>query len=301
MPRDRWPDRPAEPSDERDDQLGTTVLDPAGRGPARTEDAADLPDEESPTRPRRRRRLRLALAAVGTALFGLVSGYAMHDAGLQLSTTAPPQDAIVNAADADDLIFRINADLPSLMDTARLEFDGADVKADAYISNGELIYRPAELTEGTHNVRFTIDRPFLAWSPIEREWRFTVDTTRPQITIDDRTTPFVRNAPATVSGRVDEPATVTVDGTPVAVAADGSFSHTFPEPPLAPVQVVATDRAGNQRGVRTAVPVAPRAPIAPTRAVHVTAIAWQYDELREPVLELPAQRTDQHDPARPQG
>ena len=40
----------------------------------------------------------------------------------------------------------------------------------------------------------------------------------------------MREAPVTLSGRVNEPSTVTVDDAPVEVAADGSFSVTFPEP-----------------------------------------------------------------------
>jgi hypothetical protein len=50
--------------------------------------------------------------------------------------------------------------------------------------------------------------------------------------------------------------------------------------------VRATDRAGNVRGVRTEIPIAPREPIVPTRAVHMTAISWRVDELREPVLAM---------------
>ena len=46
-------------------------------------------------------------------------------------------------------------------------------------------------------------------------------------------------------------------------------------PPTA-VTVRAIDRAGNVRGVRTEIPIAPRAPIVPTRAVHMTAISWRH-------------------------
>lgn len=230
--------------------------------------------------------MTLALAAAGALAFGLLCGYAVHDAGLQLSTTAPAQGAALNARDADDLIFRIHADLPSLMRTATLEYDGADVLADAHIADGELVYRPRDLSEGEHTLRFAIDQPFVSWQRMKREWRFTVDRTRPRIRLDSPKTAFVRDAPATVSGTVDEAATVTVDGEPVAVDAQGRFSYQFPEPPLTPVLVRATDRAGNQRGVRTTVPVVPREPLIPTRAVHMTAISWRVDELREPVLDM---------------
>lgn len=239
-----------------------------------------------PSRPRRNRRVRYLLAAAGSLLFGLLSGYAMHDAGLQLSTTAPEAGAVINAEDAGELVFRIESDLPSLMETASLEYDGTDVLPDAYVQDGELLYRPDDLSEGTHTLTFEIDRPFVTWSPLRREWNFTVDTTRPRIEIAEPETRFVRDAPASVSGRVDEPASVEVAGEPVPVGPDGSFSYTFPEPPAAPVTVIAMDRAGNVRGTRTAVPVAPRAPLTPTRAVHMTAISWRVDSLREPVLQM---------------
>lgn len=287
MPDDRWPENPTADEDNRSTtDTGTAVLDPTGVAPQPGPRREAPQPEDGSTPPRRRRHLRLALAAVGAALFGLTSGYAMHDAGLQLTTTAPAQGAVINAADADELIFRIEADLPSLMDTATLEYDGADVMNDAHIADGELVFRPEDLTEGEHTLRFSIDRPFTPWSPLTREWRFSVDTTRPRIEVLDPPTSFVRGAPATISGRVSEAAYVTVADTPVEVASDGSFSYTMPEPPMAPVLVRATDMAGNERGVRASVPVVPRAPLEPTRAVHMTAISWRVDELREPVLDM---------------
>lgn len=286
MPTDRWSDRSRPSRDRRgDDRSGTAVIDRAPPAhPPDSPGAGGGPDDI--TGPHRRRRFALALAAVGALAFGAACGYAMHDAGLQLSTTAPAQDSALNASDADDLIFRISGDLPSLMRTATLEYDGTDVLADAHISDGELVYRPSNLSEGQHSLRFAMDQPFVSWQQVKREWRFTVDTTRPKIDIETPRTAFVRDAPATVSGTVDEPATVTVDGEPVAVDADGRFSMEFPEPPLTPVLVRATDRAGNERGVRATVPVVPREPLTPTRAVHMTAISWRVDELREPVLDM---------------
>ena len=48
----------------------------------------------------------------------------------------------------------------------------------------------------------------------------------------------------------------------------------------------AVNLAGNSRGVRTSIPVAPRTPLVPTRAVHMTAISWAVPSLREPVLNM---------------
>ncbi len=222
---------------------------------------------------------------LGAVLFGFLSGFALRGSGPQISTTGPPQDAFLGAQARDDLLFRISSDLPSLMETATLDYDDGDVLDQAHVGNGELTYRPRDLSEGTHTLDFSIDQPFVPW-PVRRSWTFTVDTDRPDITITGPTHPAVRGAPVTLSGTVNEPAQVTVDDSEVKVAQNGTFSVTFPTPPSAAVTVRATDRAGNVRGVRTEIPIAPREPMVPTRAVHMTAISWNTDFLRKPVLAM---------------
>ena len=233
----------------------------------------------------RRPWLRGAAIAVGALAFGAVCGYALRDAGLQLATTGPPADAHLGAAATEELRFRITADLEGLMDTATLEYDGTDVLDQAHIAGGTLTYRPRDLSDGTHRLAFSIDQPF-APSRAHRDWTFTVDRTRPRIEISGPTRPAVRGAPVTLTGHVDETATVTVDDAPVDVGRDGSFSVDFPEPPAGAISVRAADRAGNSRGIRTNIPIAPRTPLVPTRAVHMTAISWATDSLREPVLDM---------------
>lgn len=246
----------------------------------------EAPDAEGapPARPRRP-WLRRALIGGGALVFGLLSGYALRDAGPQIATTGPPQDAHLGARATDDLLFRISSDIPSLMNTATLDYDGGDVLDQAYVGDGQLTYRPRDLEEGTHTLEFSMDQPFVPWA-VHRTWTFTVDRTRPTIEITGPTRPAVRGAPVTLSGRVDEPSTVTVDDAPVNVASDGTWSVTFPSPPAALVSVRAVDRAGNSRGIRTSIPVVTRTPLVPTRAVHMTAISWQTDDLREPVLQM---------------
>ena len=91
--------------------------------------------------------------------FGGLCGYAVRDAGVQLTTTGPAQDAYLGPRATEDLLFRVASDLPSLMETATLEYDGSDVLDDAYVGDGELTYRPTGLEEGTHTLRFSIDQP----------------------------------------------------------------------------------------------------------------------------------------------
>ncbi|HMO00045.1 MAG TPA: putative glycoside hydrolase [Miltoncostaeaceae bacterium] len=261
------------------------------RAPAVDEDLPPIRTDEAPAAeagpPERPRRpwLRRVLIGGGALAFGFLSGYALRDAGPQIATTGPPQDAYLGARATDDLLFRIQSDLPSLMDTATLEYDGGDVLDQAYVGDGDLTFRPRDLEEGTHTLKFTIDQPFVPWD-VRRSWTFTVDRTRPTVEITGPTRPAVRGAPVTLSGRVNEPSTVTVDDAPVAVASDGTWSVTFPSPPAGLVSVRAVDRAGNSRGIRTSIPVVTRTPLVPTRAVHMTAISWETDYLREPVLEM---------------
>ncbi len=260
-------------------------------GRQRDADRRELPplrERRKPeTEPRgpRRRWPRFLLMGLGALVFGFLSGFALRGSGPQVATTGPPQEAFLGPEATEELMFRIESDLPSLMETATLDYDGGDVVSQAFVSDGVLTFRPRDLEEGTHTLDFTIDQPYVPW-PVSRSWTFTVDHTRPRIEITGPTRPAMRGAPVTLSGRVDEPSRVTVDDAPVEVAADGTFSVTFPEPPPGVITVRATDRAGNTRGVRTAIPLVTREPIQGTRAVHMTAISWNTDSLREPVLDM---------------
>ena len=110
----------------------------------------------------------------------------------------------------------------------------------------------------------------------------------PTSTITGPTRPAVRGAPVTLTGRVNEAAHG--DG---GRRAGGGRRRTAPSRSPSPsparrrVTVRAVDRAGNSRGVRTDDPARARAPAhGPTRAVHMTAISWETDFLREPVLAM---------------
>lgn len=244
-------------------------------------------ERREPRPPVRRRSpwpRRLAIGG-GALVFGFLSGFALRGSGPQLATTGPPPDAHLGTLATEDLLFRIQSDLPSLMSSATLDYDGGDVLDQAFVGDGELTFRPRDLAEGTHTLDFSMHQPFVPW-PVRRSWTFTVDETKPVIEITGPNRLAVRNAPVTLSGRVNEPSTVTIDDAPVEVAADGSFSITFPEPPSAVVTVRAVDRAGNSRGLRTTIPLAPRPPAQPTRAVHMTAISWATPSLKGPVMDM---------------
>ncbi|MFI6867787.1 putative glycoside hydrolase [Nocardia sp. NPDC050406] len=88
----------------------------------------------------------------------------------------------------------------------------------------------------------------------------------------------------TLRGTVTGAQTLTVDGKPIEIGADGAFVHELAHVPAGAV-VMATDKAGNSvvRVVSASVEQ-PR-----IKAVHVTAHAWSHDGLREAVLDLARQ------------
>lgn len=224
------------------------------------------------------------LAGALLAVLGFGLGFGAHDANLQVTTQGPSSDAHLDARAADRLVFRARADLPALMESATLEFDGTDVLDDATLGDGDLEYRPPpDLAEGPHTLQLTVDQLLVPW-PVTRTWRFRVDRTRPRIAVDPAAAARL-DQPATISGRVSEPARVTADGAAVQME-DRRFTLTLPTPPNRPIALRATDRAGNARGVAAIVPVEPRTPPQPTRAVHMTAISWATPGLRRPVLRM---------------
>jgi peptidoglycan/xylan/chitin deacetylase (PgdA/CDA1 family) len=78
---------------------------------------------------------------------------------------------------------------------------------------------------------------------------------------------------------------LTVDGRPVELAGDGSFTVRRDTLPVK-LAFAAEDAAGNVARREIAVEPAPRRPAQPVRSVHVTAEAWANDQLREGVLAL---------------
>jgi hypothetical protein len=110
---------------------------------------------------------------------------------------------------------------------------------------------------------------------------FVVDDTPPAIEMASPAEPSAICKPLTVRGRVEPGATVTLDGNPVRLTG-GTFALQFDRPPAAPLELAATDRAGNR---------ATRELVAPVRypggqGVHVTAAAWGYEPLRKGILNL---------------
>ena len=162
-------------------------------------------------------------------------------------------------------------------DQARLLIDGKQVAAG---NTGTLTARLAGLSEGRHTVVAELDRGFpLGTATTTRS--FTVDATPPALTVMSPTKAVAIKDAVTVTGTVEQGATVRADGGVLKLTGT-AFTISYKTPP-ASAKVVATDPAGNQTTRLVTVPTAYPQHI---RAVHMTGAAWAYAPLREPVLAM---------------
>jgi hypothetical protein len=188
--------------------------------------------------------------------------------------------ARVTSASLDATVVRFDVDPPDRVERAVLRLNGERVASGALDVEGSTIaWEPGRLPEGDHELALTVPRPVLHQST--HRWRFTVDDTPPQLQVPTLLPESDLCRPVTVVGRVEQGATVTLDGQPLPLL-DGTFTLRYDRPPTAPLRFVATDQAGNETHVETIAPV--RYPGG--QGVHVTASAWAYEPLRRGVLDL---------------
>ncbi|WP_424186412.1 putative glycoside hydrolase [Actinokineospora sp. G85] len=134
------------------------------------------------------------------------------------------------------------------------------------------------LPDGEHSVSARV--PARMMPDREATLTFTVDGTAPELAVEPVAVSDPRK-PFTLKGKAIGATALTADDQPVPLADDGAFSVQFPKAP-ARVQLSARDDAGNSAKQEYAVPV--RHP--GMKAVHMTAMAWTSDALREPVLRM---------------
>jgi hypothetical protein len=178
----------------------------------------------------------------------------------------------LNAATRDTARFRVEA----AGRPVRLLLDGRQV---AQTRSGELVHRFEGLSEGRHELVAEIPRRFPR-DPLRTVHEVVVDVTPPALEIAELDPVGIRDA-VTVQGTAPGASTVTAGRQSVPVAADGAFALRFDTPP-ASQEVVARDEAGNTTTASVDVPV-----VHPgMRAVHMTALSWTSQVLREPILQL---------------
>ena len=150
------------------------------------------------------------------------------------------------------------------------------------------IWLPNHLPQGGYELRVAVDRPF-PFGRTKAAWTVAIDDQAPALTLDAAPPPSPLNQSVTLSGTVEAGARLSLadpSATPFRIDPDsgpGQFRLVLERPPVAAVEVVATDAAGNV--TRLAVTVIIAYP-GDTRAVHVSAAAWADAGLRQPVLGL---------------
>jgi hypothetical protein len=108
-----------------------------------------------------------------------------------------------------------------------------------------------------------------------------VDGTPPAIRLATKVDPVPIDRPLTLTGTVVGAEKVEVPGAKVALDGD-DVTLTFPFPPADPIELAATDSAGNRAVMSFVVPV--RYP--KTNGVHVTAKAWADPVLKAGILQM---------------
>lgn len=266
--------------------------------PARSTHASrsDRPD------PRPRRAVLLVAA---TAL--LVASCAMASGPERVLTFEGPESgALFGADDLGEVRIVVTAAFegdeqaeedPSVDDLVVL-LDGTDVTADAEVAGSVLTYAPEGLEDGERRV-IIASQPDTgddgdnggdtaepaAPEPLET-FTFAIDTVPPDIELSAPEGPLVAGQEVTFAGLTEPGATVQVNDVETTADDDGHFEVVLDAAPEGPVQLAATDPAGNRSQDEAAFVVVPsRATTDEVRAVHVSFCGWASPALREPVLQ----------------
>jgi peptidoglycan/xylan/chitin deacetylase (PgdA/CDA1 family) len=249
------------------------------------DESAEEPEPEPPRRRRRGRGLFHLAVAVGILAALVLATFAL---GARLSAPSldargPAQGAGVGPALLPTLRFSVGGD-PGVLDRVRWRLDGRDVTDRAHLSKGRLVLAGDALPDGAHRLTASASGSFPG-SRTTKRWRFTVDTTGPQIRLDPPGVLIPSGKPIRVAGTLEPGASLTVDGRPTLVQ-NGRFALSLPTRPTGPVTLVATDLLRNATTRRIWISVQPRTPPHPVRAVHVTFDAWADPKLHKGVVSL---------------
>ena len=212
--------------------------------------------------PRRRRRWPyIVIAAV--CVFAAVVGWQLYGVP-RVSAVTPGPDAYVKDA-STALVLDVRG-LSKLKDVA-VTLDGKDVTAGAEQDGDTLTISTSDLADGEHSVTFSATSSNVFRREVQKDWRFTVDTSIPTLVLaTDIDEGRINTDPATFTGETEPYATVTVAAGDVEASgeADAAGKYTVSaDLPDGESQVVITtaDRAGNKRAKRLTVYVDAQAPV----------------------------------------
>jgi hypothetical protein len=236
----------------------------------------------SPGSWRRYRGLLAAAGIVGAAAlaFAFVPGVVSR----QFRSSGPAQGELISRAELRDLAFTVVAQDEETVSDARWTLDGEDVTEQTTRDGTRATFWGRSLSDGEH-VLEVVAGSVVTFRKTRHTWRFTVDTTPPVITVGASRLAGRNGEPYVLRGTVEDGVSLKLDGE-VLAAPGGRFSVRYEEPPTRQIVLAAEDAAGNRITRIVTVSVAPRTTQPPIRGIHVTAIAWRTDFLREPILEL---------------
>lgn len=231
----------------------------------------------------RRRRVSglTVVLTVGYAAAGLYGINALRSfVRVDVTVDSLADRAVLSSATLAARTVRFRVDPADHVDDVALRLDGAPVSHTAWHTEGSsVVWKPGKLPEGRHDVVVSVPRPGMGDSRFHRS--FEVDDTAPTIGVPPLLDPSPVCGAVTVRGREEPTATLTLDGNPVPLA-HGVFTLHFDRPPAGPLQLVATDVAGNTASQELIAPVS----YPGGQGVHVTAAAWGYEPLRKGILSL---------------
>jgi peptidoglycan/xylan/chitin deacetylase (PgdA/CDA1 family) len=242
--------------------------------------------EQQPDRPRRRPRGLFRLA-IGLAILAVLV-FATLAVGARLSSPSlagegPAQGAKIGPALLPTLRFSVGGD-SGVLDRVRWRLDGIEVSDRVRRANDRLVFEGDALPDGQHVLTASASGSFPG-SRTTKYWRFTVDTTGPEIRLDPPGVRIAAGKPIRIRGTLEPGASLTVGGRPVLVER-GRFEVSWPSRPKGAVGLVATDTLRNATTRRIWISIQPRKPTHPVRAVHVTFNGWADATLRKGVLAL---------------
>jgi hypothetical protein len=245
-----------------------------------------LAEEPRPTRERRLGRglfrLAIGLAILAALVFATLAVGARLSAP-SLDAQGPTNGAGIGPVRLPALRFSVGGS-PGVLDHVRWRLDGVDVTSRAYRSKGRLVLDGDALPDGEHVLKASAPGSFPG-SRTTLRWRFTVDTTGPQIRLDPPGVLISAGRPIRIAGTLERGASLTAAGRPVLVQA-GRFQLSWKSRPKGPVTLVATDPLRNATTKRIWISIQPRRPPHPVRAVHVTFDGWADATLKQGVVAL---------------
>ena len=247
------------------------------------------PPQVSRARPGLRRPRRLRVTRRGWIVFGLL-GLATI-AALILPLTQRPvvmltgveNDQVINAAEFP-LSFSLTVDRE--VESIVVDVDGTSIPFERSASGASIAI--GELEDGPHVISVSVDRGSLV-PPVTTQRRFVVDATPPVITVVSPSEPVAPLGPVEVRVTTnEEQSTVMIAGSEVVASADGSFAIEFPNPPEAPIPVLARDGVGNAATTEVAfqLDLPGNAGSDRIRGVHASGYTWSTPALKDPIMAM---------------